>query len=410
MSKAFGDAARALESQAVLVVERPSGVAGAQDLVVTGTAGGQPFEAVSSIDLGDTAPVVVTTTPSSATTGAAAAPPSSLEPLQATRPAFLVPAVLLLTVGVFLLVLAFAGPVFRSRRAERVAAVELYGFATPASRQRQAAAPSALTEQLIHAGDRVMEGRESTTRTMALIDRADLPWRAGEWFVLRLLAVIVGGLLGYLILLGRSPVLGLALGVLVGFVVPSMVLRFLARRRASAFEAALPDVLMLVATSLSSGFSLLQALDAVAKDAAEPCAKEFSRALAETRIGADVSDALEHMADRMDSDNMRWTTMAIRIQRDVGGNLAETLRTTAATLREREMLKRQVRALSAEGRLSAYILIALPILLFVYMLAVNYEYVSLLWTTLIGVRHALRLGRRLVVGVFWMRKVVEIEV
>ena len=98
----------------------------------------------------------------------------------------------------------------------------------------------------------------------------------------------------------------------------------------------------------------------MAKDAPEPAAKEFSRALAEARIGADVSDALDHMAVRMDSENMRWATMAIRIQREVGGNLAETLRTTAATLREREMLRRQVRALSAEGRLSAYILIALP--------------------------------------------------
>ena len=72
-------------------------------------------------------------------------------------------------------------------------------------------------------------------------------------------------------------------------------------------------------------------------DAPEPAAKEFSRALAEARIGSDVSDALDHLAVRMDSDNMRWTTMAIRIQREVGGNLAETLRTTAATLREREM-------------------------------------------------------------------------
>ena len=91
------------------------------------------------------------------------------------------------------------------------------------------------------------------------------------------------------------------------------------------------------------------------------------------------------MAVRMDSENMRWTTMAIRIQREVGGNLAETLRTTAATLREREMLRRQVRALSAEGRLSAYILIALPVLLFVYSYFVNYDYVSLLWTTVMGI-------------------------
>ena len=158
----------------------------------------------------------------------------------------------------------------------------------------------------------------------------------------------------------------LVAGALVGYVLPAFVLRFLARRRCKKFESQLPDVLTLVASSLSTGFSLLQALDAVSKDAAEPAAKEFSRALAETRIGADISDSLEHMAQRMDSVNMKWAAMAIQIQRTVGGNLAETLRTTAKTLRERESLKRHVRALSAEGKLSAYILIALPIGIFFY--------------------------------------------
>ena len=87
-----------------------------------------------------------------------------------------------------------------------------------------------------------------------------------------------------------------SLGAILGYFLPAFVLRFLARRRCKKFEAQLPDVLMLVASSLSTGFSLLQALDAVAKDAAQPAAKEFSRALAETRIGADISDSLERMA------------------------------------------------------------------------------------------------------------------
>ena len=148
--------------------------------------------------------------------------------------------------------------------------------------------------------------------------------------------------MGYVLLLSRNPWSGSSWASWPG---SSSRRSSSAPRQAPArnkFEFVLPDVLMLTATSLASGFSLLQALDAVARDAPEPCAKEFSRALAETRIGADVSDALEHMADRMDSNNMRWATMAIRIQREVGGNLAETLRTTAATLREREGLRRHV--------------------------------------------------------------------
>jgi tight adherence protein B len=236
--------------------------------------------------------------------------------------------------------------------------------------------------------------------------------RAGEWWVLRIVTVVLGVVLGAVFLNGAWYVtlLGLVLGFLGGLVVPSFVLKFLAKRRGKKFDAQLPDVLTLVASSLSTGFSLLQALDAVAKDAAEPAAKEFSRALAETRIGADVSDALERMSTRMDSDNMRWTSMAIRIQREVGGNLAETLKTTAKTLREREALRRHVRALSAEGRLSAYILIGLPIGIFFYTMQTNREYIELLWIRPMGLA---MMGAGIIslgIGVFWMRKVVDVQV
>jgi tight adherence protein B len=112
----------------------------------------------------------------------------------------------------------------------------------------------------------------------------------------------------------------------------------------------------------------------------------------------------------MGSTNLQWTTMAIRIQRHVGGSLAETLRTTASTLRERESLKRQVRSLSADGRLSANMLIALPILLFFYMYAVNRLYLAQLWTTplvlIMSVFAVVMLG----IGMLWMRKIVEVRV
>jgi tight adherence protein B len=112
----------------------------------------------------------------------------------------------------------------------------------------------------------------------------------------------------------------------------------------------------------------------------------------------------------MGSTAMGMAVLAIRIQREVGGNLAETLEKTAGTLREREALHRQVKTLSAEGRLSAYILIALPIGLFFYMLGVNPEYISLLWTTGIGLGMLIGGIVMLVIGILWMRKVVQIEV
>jgi len=102
--------------------------------------------------------------------------------------------------------------------------------------------------------------------------------------------------------------------------------------------------------------------------------------------------------------------MAIRIQREVGGNLADTLRTTATTLREREMLKRHVRGLSAEGRLSAYILIALPLGVLLFSMWSNYDYVSLLWTTLPGIVMSVMGILAMLFGIWWMRKTVTIEV
>lgn len=398
---AFANAASVLESQVAWQFRPDEGVGGEQELVLRGTASGRPFTAVTTVELG---------TPRATPTAIATAPQTAPEPVQlVAQPTWLLPAgVTALFLGGLLLWTALMAPALKSDRRRRVEAVELYGVSGSA-RQQALTASNSIAERVTAAGDRVMDGRESTTRTMELIQRADLPLRAGEWFVLRIVAVIVGIALALLLLPGLLW-LALLTGGLLGFLLPSALLRFLAHRRAKKFETILPDVLMLVATSLSSGFSLPQALDAVTRDTAEPARKEFGRAMAETRIGLDVADALDHMSVRMDSENMRWTTMAIRIQRQVGGNLSETLRTTAKTLRERESLRRQVRTLSAEGRLSAYILIALPILVFFYSLGVNYEYVSLLWTHPLGLLMSVGGVVAMIIGVFWMRKVVQIEV
>jgi tight adherence protein B len=204
--------------------------------------------------------------------------------------------------------------------------------------------------------------------------------------------------------------LWLVLGVVLGFFLPQLVLRFLAKRRAAKFERQLPDVLFLIATGLTSGFGLSQSMEGVVKDAPDPVSTELSRAQAETRLGTDLTDALDRVAKRMGSVTMHWTVMAMRIQAEVGGNLAETLRSTATTLRDREALARQVLTLSAEGRLSARILLGLPICLFLYMLMVNYDYISLLWKTGLGMAMAAAALVMMSLGVVWMNKVVKVEV
>ena len=126
-----------------------------------------------------------------------------------------------------------------------------------------------------------------------------------------------------------------------------------------------------MAGGLQAGLSLPQAVDTVVREGHEPMAGELRRALVEQRLGVDITDALESVGERMDSEDFGWVVMAIRIQREVGGNLAEILHTVSDTLREREYLRRQVKALSAEGRLSGYILVGLPPLIFIYMLFVQ---------------------------------------
>jgi len=306
---------------------------------------------------------------------------------------------------------ALAAPAYVSRRKRRLESIERL-VAPRAPAEAEASTVTTVSASLVRLGDKVMEKRASTPKTELLLERADLPLRAGEWAVIRSFAVVAGMAAGMLLIhdSNGAKFVGLCLGALVGFLLPVLFLKFAASRRSKKFENQLPDVLTLVGSSLSTGFSLLQALDAVARDADQPAAKEFSRALAETRIGADLNESLARLADRMDSQNLRWTGMAIDIQRQVGGNLAETLRNTAVTLRDRQALGRHVKALSAEGKLSAYILLALPIGLFLYMLGINRAYVELLWTTPIGMGMSAAGLISLGVGVFWMSKVVKVEV
>ena len=414
--EAFEAAAKALDSQVTFTFTPDPSVRSAQVVTVTGKANGQPFRAQTTVDFG-AAPVPTTPVPSESATLSPDDEESTViagcpRRTACHRSCSLASWLSVLACSVWLRRwLRPSSPQAGNGESRVSSAMSLLARRSWLTKAKSVK-PQAISTGLINLGDKVMAGRESTSKTMALIERADLPLRAGEWWVLRMIAVVVGVAAALMLFNGGlgMTLFALVAGSVLGYLLPAVILRFLARRRCKKFEAQLPDVLTLVASSLSTGFSLLQALDAVAKDAAEPAAKEFSRALAETRIGADVSDALEHMAERMDSDNMKWTTMAIQIQRTVGGNLAETLRTTCKTLREREALNRHVKALSAEGKLSAYILIALPIGIFLITLKTNRAYVELLWTRPLGLVMLAAGVISMAIGVAWMRKVVDVQV
>lgn len=257
----------------------------------------------------------------------------------------------------------------------------------------------AVTEQMVRTG-----GWEE--RFAAQLDRAGMTLRAHEWVLVRIL-VVLGSSAVLAFLLGP---LAIPFGVLFGWLATAAYHRARARRRAEKFTAALPAALQLVIGSLRSGFSLVQALEAMAREVGDPIATEVSRALAETRLGMDLDEALERLAERTHNRDLAWAVMAIRIQREVGGNLAEVLETTVATIRERDLLRSQVRSLSAEGRLSAVVLVALPLVVGGVMFATRRDYIGLLFTDPRGVVLLLVGAALLCVGAFWLSRVVRVEV
>jgi Flp pilus assembly protein TadB len=240
------------------------------------------------------------------------------------------------------------------------------------------------------------------------LELAAVARKPAEWVLLGGCAAVV--IATAVSVLTGNVIIGVLVGALIGWLSMRMLLSYLIRRRRGAFAEQLPDLLQLIASSLQSGFSLPQALDAVVHETGQPAAGEFARALAESRLGGDLEDCLETIADRMGSDDLRWTVMAIRIQRGIGGNLAEVLTTTVNTIRERGYLRRQVHALSTEGRLSAYILIALPVVIGAFLFITRRTYMRPLYTTHVGEFMLAGAIVLVVLGAVLMRQMIKLEI
>ena len=188
------------------------------------------------------------------------------------------------------------------------------------------------------------------------------------------------------------------------------LLKFLARKFTRAFESGLPDFLTLISSGLRSGMSMPQSVAAAASDGNGPVERQVRRALAEVKVGLTIDEALMRVAQRMGSDDLRWAIAALQIQREVGGNLAKILDTASSTIRARDDLRREIATLSAEGRISAYVLVALPIGIFLFMMMGRRDYVEIFWTTGIGKLMLFGFVSAVGVGWFWMRKLVVVEV
>jgi tight adherence protein B len=199
-------------------------------------------------------------------------------------------------------------------------------------------------------------------------------------------------------------------GLLAGYFLPTVVFKAQVQRRKQRFADDLPGMLHLMLSSLKSGFTLQQAVEAAVRDDTGPVAEELSRALSESRISGEFEDALQRIGERLGSTEVTWLVMALRLQREVGGSLSEVMQTTADTMRERAYLRRHVRTLSAEGRFSAYVLIAMPLVTGGVLFATRPEYVRPLYTEVTGIAMLVVAFLLLIVGIVWLRAAVKIEV
>ena len=250
------------------------------------------------------------------------------------------------------------------------------------------------------------EGTPLREKMLVRLERARVSLRPAEFFLIWAGAVVlpalVGGLLG-------GVLWALLLGV-VGAIVPPAVLSRRTTTWRRDFEAQLPDVLDLVASSMEAGHSLLTALQLVGEDASEPMGSEINRVLSETEVGRPLLEALDAMARRIDIQDLDWTVEGIRIQSEVGGRLSEMLRTLATFMRAREEVRRELRALTAEGKLSAYVLGGLPILMLLFMSVAAKSYIHPLFHEKAGLFMLATAAVLMVGSGLAMRKIVDVEV
>jgi tight adherence protein B len=238
------------------------------------------------------------------------------------------------------------------------------------------------------------------------LERADIKMKGSEFITLQLVSLIIIGILVQFIF---KNILITAVVFFIILLVPIVIINFKENQRIKKINDQLPDALQLVSGSLKSGYSFNQAISMVIDETKPPLSAEFKMVLNETRMGLAEKEALENMAKRVNSENLTWTVMAINVQREVGGNLAEVMEIIADTTRERDRVMNQIKALTSEGKISAYILIALPVSLSLMLVLLNRSYIATLVTTRIGLVLLLIAGLLMVVGIFWIMRIIRIR-
>ena len=253
--------------------------------------------------------------------------------------------------------------------------------------------------------EKVLVKRGRLASGAAALERAGMSATLPDFvLVVGLLTLGVGAAVGLL----EGPIAGAVAAVAVPLGARLFV-RFKTSRRQTAFADQLDDSLQLMASSLRAGHSIMRAMDSVSHEAASPTSEEFTRLVNETRVGRDLTEALDEIAERTASEDFAWVAQAIAIQREVGGNLAEVLDAVGHTIRERNAIRRQVKALSAEGKLSAIVLMALPFGIIAFISMTNPGYLAGFTESAAGYIMLAVAAVMMTLGGLWLKNTVKIR-
>jgi tight adherence protein B len=249
------------------------------------------------------------------------------------------------------------------------------------ARQREKGERLAAFAGLFRVTEQAFSHREPWKKVQLKLERADVPLRTVEFFYL---TTGCGFTLMLLAALSGRSTLGILIALAVGAVLPYGWVAFKARRRMFAFEDQLPDLLVTLAASLKAGHSFKQGIQTLVDEGHEPASKELGRVITDTRLGRPMDDALAETAERIGSKNFSFVITAVTIQRQVGGSLAGLFDMVADTVRQRQQFARKIRGLTAMGRASAYVLIALPFFVAMAITLLNPTYMDPLYHSSTG--------------------------
>jgi tight adherence protein B len=258
--------------------------------------------------------------------------------------------------------------------------------------------------------DKLLEERKFGKEWRLQLMRANVKLTVAEFAAVHVFAMIGGFALGYFVLFGQSLVMGIVTAF-VGFFAPRIYLSFLTGRRLRQFESQLPDTISLWVNALRSGYSVPQAMEAIGRDAPEPTATEFKRVVQEMQIGIPMPQALNHLLERIESEDFDLIATAVNIQREVGGNLAEILDVIGHTVRERIKLKGEIGVLTAQGRITGYLISGLPIILALFLYSINRSYMANLFENQACGWPLLGIGLTMIgIGSAAINKIVDIDI